>query len=912
MTQQPTQNKKLDFPGVSIESLPAPVRQRVSGLRGIQQEHSNLEAELQEEISELEKKYFAKFTPLYQRRSGIVNGEVEPTDAEVEAGNEDDEDEDEDGEAAEEQQTEEDDENDNSMKGIPEFWLSTMKGLNTLAKVITDEDEPALRFITDIRMELLGGPGFRLVFEFAENDFFTNTTITKTYSFQRESSYWGELIYGRTESDTIHWKPGKDLTVRVESRKQRDTRTNQTRTVKKAVPTKSFFNFFAPKPVTENDQIASSDIEGLIEFDYLLGEDIRGELIPHAVDWFTSEAVQSEEVEDEIEGDRFEEVEEDIREHRHDEEDFSEPDIAYPNATRSASREISEEMTATERLETEEFQNAYSKAMDLECPELNATTGRAISVAPMKFFNIKTGMLVESVGGYSGPFPPFVVASYIWNPGCLPQNPFVGLFEDQQNLASEDLAAFQERVKKACNTLPEFISEVSIEDEGLSQIKLPAKMCDKLSQDYQREVYLLVAREAYRRGVDHIWMDTLCIDQDSENDVSTNVGRMSEIYEQAVCCVVVAEVLRRKLCYDAPSTNTWVSSQDLLTWIVGYHYLRVWVFQETLLPKTIVARAGNLRIEATNFIAKYLAHVDKCQEDPLDLCGDPRHECFERTMSRFPNSLLRRTFQTHRYLDHTDSRSAFLPQDRVYGLLALWQSDSTLVQALNVNYSLSLSCIFAILTYLRVCMKDKNALLVLRRSRAQKHAIRNAPSWVPTGYGGALRDESGQAILVGGGKTITMSMSMDRSKWGKAVSLDTLSLSITEVLPVESALPNLPDYNILLTLKDRPDIQLPGPCEGVIEPLGHQPYKSENGTDRQDFQNELGRLQTAVSSDSAVVAILDRNPSDPGQRFVKKHICLILCTADGGNTWTRHGLARIPQATLPKGQKYTFQKFHIT
>src|SRR5271154_5904252 len=72
-----------------IESLPAPVRRRVAGLKGIQQEHSKLEAEFQEEVLELEKKYFAKFTPLYEKRAKIVNGDAEPTEEEIKAGEED-------------------------------------------------------------------------------------------------------------------------------------------------------------------------------------------------------------------------------------------------------------------------------------------------------------------------------------------------------------------------------------------------------------------------------------------------------------------------------------------------------------------------------------------------------------------------------------------------------------------------------------------------------------------------------------------------------------------------------------------------------------------------------------------------------------------------------------------------------
>jgi nucleosome assembly protein 1-like 1 len=69
-----------------VESLPVPVRRRVTGLKGIQKEHGKLEAAFQEEVLQLEKKYFAKFTPLYQKRAEIVNGNLEPSEEEVNAG----------------------------------------------------------------------------------------------------------------------------------------------------------------------------------------------------------------------------------------------------------------------------------------------------------------------------------------------------------------------------------------------------------------------------------------------------------------------------------------------------------------------------------------------------------------------------------------------------------------------------------------------------------------------------------------------------------------------------------------------------------------------------------------------------------------------------------------------------------
>ncbi|KAI6352959.1 hypothetical protein MCOR25_009248 [Pyricularia grisea] len=312
-----------------IESLPPQVKRRVAGLKGIQKEHSKLEAEFQEEVLELEKKYFAKFTPLYQKRSAIVNGSNEPTESEIEAGEEGEDVADE-GEKKEEVKTEETDASEASdVKGIPEFWLSAMKNQISLAEMITDRDEQALKHLTDIRMEYLDKPGFRLIFEFSENEFFSNKTISKTYYYQNESGYGGDFIYDHAEGDKIEWKgDDKDLTVRVEQKKQRNKNTKQTRIVKKTVPTESFFNFFSPpKAPTEDDDDAASDIEDRLELDYQLGEDIKEKLIPRAIDWFTGEALAFEEMdEDDMEDDFEDEDDDDDLSEDHDDDEESDDD----------------------------------------------------------------------------------------------------------------------------------------------------------------------------------------------------------------------------------------------------------------------------------------------------------------------------------------------------------------------------------------------------------------------------------------------------------------------------------------------------------------------------------------------------------------------------------------------------------
>ena len=99
--------------------------------------------------------------------------------------------------------------------------------------------------------------------------------------------------------------------------------------MKKTVPTESFFNFFDPPKAPEADEDdAASDVEERLELDYQLGEDIKEKLIPRAIDWFTGEALQFEEVDDDLEEGDFEdeddEEDDDVSEDRDDEEESDE------------------------------------------------------------------------------------------------------------------------------------------------------------------------------------------------------------------------------------------------------------------------------------------------------------------------------------------------------------------------------------------------------------------------------------------------------------------------------------------------------------------------------------------------------------------------------------------------------------
>jgi nucleosome assembly protein 1-like 1 len=268
-----------------IATLPANVRRRLDALKNLQLDNFKIELEFQKKVWELEKQYLKKHQVVYDKRANIITGKYEPTDEECEVRQEDEE-------------LPPAPPADPEMKGIPEFWLTALKNIPPLTETITERDEAALKHLIDIKYRYLDEqPGFVLEFHFAPNEFFTNSVLTKTYYLQY-SDESPEEVYDHAEGCKIDWKEDKDLSVKVEIKKQRHKATNKTRTVKKTVPCETFFNFFNPPqgPANEDDEI-EEDLMEAVEMDYDIGEMIKERLVPNALNWFTGEAL--EDMEDE-------------------------------------------------------------------------------------------------------------------------------------------------------------------------------------------------------------------------------------------------------------------------------------------------------------------------------------------------------------------------------------------------------------------------------------------------------------------------------------------------------------------------------------------------------------------------------------------------------------------------------------
>ncbi|CAI8589818.1 unnamed protein product [Vicia faba] len=271
-------------------SLSPIVRKRVEVLREIQSAHDELEAKFFEERAALEAKYQTLYQPLYAKRYEIVNGVAEVAPVPIETAVD----------IAEE-------------KGVPSFWLIALQNNDVVTGEITEHDEEALTFLKDIKWsKLQEQKGFKLEFFFDTNPYFSNSVLTKTYHMVDED----EPILERAIGTVINWLPGKCLTEQTLTKKSKKGSKNAKPTTKTET-CDSFFNFFSPPEVPEDDVVldeeVAEDLQNEMELDYDIGSTIREKIIPHAVSWFTGEA-----------GDDDDETDDDDDEYDMDEDDDDE------------------------------------------------------------------------------------------------------------------------------------------------------------------------------------------------------------------------------------------------------------------------------------------------------------------------------------------------------------------------------------------------------------------------------------------------------------------------------------------------------------------------------------------------------------------------------------------------------------
>jgi hypothetical protein len=310
--------------------LPPVILRRVNALRKLQLESINVETEFYRKVHELECEYAERAAPLNEKRQKIITGLHEPNDDECNFLLPFDE-----AFLADELQKQEaikkdlpDAEKNLSGKGIDEFWLTVFRNSDILGGMIQSHDEPILKHLTDVEVKVLKQPMmFQLVFHFSPNEYFTNAALTKDYLMKCQPAADNPFDFDGPEITsskgcTIDWKAGKNVTVEIIKKKQKHKQKGATRFVTKEVKADSFFNFFDPPALPEDEEESVDEkTSELLEADFEIGQLFRDQIIPRAVLYYTGEAREDEEFDDgeDDEDDDFDEEEsdEDDDDHHH-------------------------------------------------------------------------------------------------------------------------------------------------------------------------------------------------------------------------------------------------------------------------------------------------------------------------------------------------------------------------------------------------------------------------------------------------------------------------------------------------------------------------------------------------------------------------------------------------------------------
>lgn len=265
-----------------LAHLPPYVIARVDKLQELQSSHELIQEQYLRDRTALEKKYEGLAQPLYRNRTEIVRGDHDRAiAAAASVGN----------------MNVDDESNANVVQGIPQFWVASMMHMDVISELVSEDDVDCLEHLMDVSCNLASnGQGFTLSFQFAPNEYFSNSVLTKAYEVPNLLTSDEPLLKNVTGT-VIDWKAGKSLTHRHVTKKQRRKGTGQVRTVTKEEAKESFFNWFTPPTITDMEMMDEDEaerLEELFENDFEVAQAFRSDIIPKAVLWFTGQKNQEE------------------------------------------------------------------------------------------------------------------------------------------------------------------------------------------------------------------------------------------------------------------------------------------------------------------------------------------------------------------------------------------------------------------------------------------------------------------------------------------------------------------------------------------------------------------------------------------------------------------------------------------
>eukprot|EP01133_Synstelium_polycarpum_P019053 gene19053-22810_t len=273
------------------------VQNRVNALLKLNDTHGQLSEEMMKEIRAIEAKYEALFLPLYNKRTAIVSGQVEPTGDDL---------------ACEEPIAVEG-LTAGTEKGIPDFWHRILMQHPIFQQMIQEVDEEALSHLIDINVVESGNVSFTVNFVFSANPLFTNSTISMALAVNTES----ENLESITVSP-IEWKEGKNFTVETveKSIKKKGPKGKKPATTTKKVEQKvdcffgTFFTNASPSEEADEDDEENMGMQNMYaQYQGLVT--LKDTIVPTAVEWFLGRGEVEEDDEDMYGGEGMEFDEED-------------------------------------------------------------------------------------------------------------------------------------------------------------------------------------------------------------------------------------------------------------------------------------------------------------------------------------------------------------------------------------------------------------------------------------------------------------------------------------------------------------------------------------------------------------------------------------------------------------------------
>ncbi|KAG2381873.1 hypothetical protein C9374_005665 [Naegleria lovaniensis] len=284
-----------------LANYPTKTQKVIGVLKNLQQDYTNLEDEFEKEYQKLREKYNALQAPIIVRRNEIVLGEKDATEEEL----------------SKVTLAEVSTEKTEDIKGIPDFWYKVLLHSEIRAEWIQEEDLEALKYLKNIVIEEFGAkpkepaatteekkseedeeidfksnPGFKVIFQFNENPFFSNESLVKTYYYEDAEN---EDI-AASEGTEIQWKEDKDLTVKITTKKQKHKSGTRTRTIQVKEPKDSFFNFFKnlEEEVQKEENEENMMLQELLENEAEFGDLFKDRVVPNAVKYFLNTALPEE------------------------------------------------------------------------------------------------------------------------------------------------------------------------------------------------------------------------------------------------------------------------------------------------------------------------------------------------------------------------------------------------------------------------------------------------------------------------------------------------------------------------------------------------------------------------------------------------------------------------------------------